>query len=102
MGTLGSILGAAAIGGISYLFLEDVQVLILLTAAGFGASLIDSFLGATVQANFECTECHELTELDRHCDLRANKVRGIRGFTNDTVNLLCTLSGAVMALAAMG
>ena len=102
VGTLGSILGAAAIGGISYLFLEDVQVLIVLTAAGFGASLIDSFLGATVQANFECTECHELTELDRHCDLRANKVRGFRGFTNDTVNLLCTLSGAVMALAAMG
>jgi hypothetical protein len=55
-----------------------------------------------VQANFECTECHELTELDRHCDLRANKVRGIRGFTNDTVNLLCTLSGAAIALAAMG
>ena len=102
MGTLGSILGAAVIGGISYLFLEDLQLIILITSAGFAASLVDSLLGATVQANFECTECHELTELDRHCDLRANKVRGIRGFTNDTVNLLCTLSGAVMALAAMG
>lgn len=102
IGTLGSILGAATIGGISYLFLEDVQVLILVTAAGFAASLIDSFLGATVQANFECRECYTITELDRHCDTRAMKVRGIRELTNDTVNLLCTLSGAAIALAAMG
>lgn len=102
IGTFGSILGATTIGGISYLFLGDLSVLLLVSIAGFAASLIDSILGATLQANFECRECYTITELERHCDIRAMKIRGIRELTNDTVNLLCTLSGSIIALVAIG
>ena len=40
-----------------------------LTALGFGGSLLDSLLGATIQVHYQCPVCHQYTEksLPRRC-----------------------------------
>lgn len=65
---------------------------------GFVASLVDSLLGATVQARYRCVRCGEQVESARHCASPAQYAGGWRWVTNETVNLLCTITGAGLAL----
>lgn len=85
--------------GPAFLFLGAI------TLAGVAGSLLDSFLGATVQAIYFCPSCQKDTE--RHplhlCGNATYLVRGRRWLDNDWVNVFCTIAGAlVAALAALG
>jgi uncharacterized protein (TIGR00297 family) len=86
-------LGYAALGG-GWSSLRRAAV------AGLGGSLVDSLLGATLQATYWCPACDVLTEEDVHarCGGRSEPRAGIAWMTNDTVNALATLSGAALAL----
>ncbi len=75
-----------------------------ITAAGVFGSLVDSFLGATVQAIYFCSACAKETE--KHplhtCGRRTELVRGWKWFTNDVVNTFCAfMGGFVMILSTM-
>lgn len=67
--------------------------------AGLLGSLIDSYLGATVQAIYTCPSCQKETE--RHpvhlCGTPTTYLRGLRWLDNDRVNILCTLTGGTLA-----
>jgi len=63
-------------------------------AAGILGSLLDSWLGATVQAGYRCSRCGRLVETDEHCGMQAEQVRGWRSMRNDQVNALASLGGA--------
>jgi uncharacterized protein (TIGR00297 family) len=71
--------------------------------AGIWGSLVDSWLGATLQALYDCPVCDVLTEerIHRRCGQTTVLVRGQPWVTNDTVNALSTLAGA-LAGAALG
>ena len=69
-------------------------------AAGLAGSVGDSLLGATVQSKRWCAACSSWTEREVHpCGRRTDPRRGVRWMTNDAVNLLATVVGALVALA---
>jgi uncharacterized protein (TIGR00297 family)/Raf kinase inhibitor-like YbhB/YbcL family protein len=78
--------------------------LALVTAAGLLGSLVDSLLGATLQAIYHCPACAKETE--RHpthtCGTPTRRVRGLPWLNNDAVNAACTLTGGLVAALAAG
>lgn len=67
-------------------------------AGGFGGALVDSLLGATLQAAYYCPSCAVGTEGPlHHCGSATLLRRGHRWIDNDLVNLAGTLSGALIA-----
>jgi uncharacterized protein (TIGR00297 family) len=66
--------------------------------AGLAGALVDSLLGATVQAVYRCENCDVLTEsvVHQRCGQLTVHQTGFRWMTNDTVNLVATLTGAAV------
>lgn len=102
LGTAGGVAGALAIAASSLALgvIPHGQALGV-AMGGVAGGLADSLLGATVQARFRCG-CGRVGEVSRcACGERSRRVAGVPGFTNDTVNFLCTLVGAVVAAASV-
>jgi uncharacterized protein (TIGR00297 family) len=100
-GTLAAIAGAVLIAILAGLvrpsgsFWTVTGVAIL---GGFLGSLVDSLLGATVQAVYYCPQCKKETE--KHplhtCGTKTIRIRGWKWLNNDLVNLGCALTGALV------
>ena len=109
LGTFSSLLGAfvIALSGLlvvpaSFHFSFFSTIFWIVVGAGFLAGFVDSFLGATVQAQYQCTLCNAITEKKEHCKTaKTVLVSGYRWITNDWVNGMCSLSGAFFVLIAV-
>lgn len=105
IGTLSAVAGALLIAMVSIPFPESaahnrlIFTLLILTA-GFLGSLVDSWLGATIQAIYWCPSCGKETEQhpQHRCGGGTTRVRGWAWMTNDWVNALCTLSSSLIAV----
>ncbi|MBE0684909.1 MAG: DUF92 domain-containing protein, partial [Anaerolineaceae bacterium] len=83
---------------------EIWTTLIGISAAGVFGSLVDSFLGATVQAIYFCPGCEKETEKHplHSCGRKTEILRGWKWFNNDVVNTFCAfMGGFVMLLSTM-
>jgi uncharacterized protein (TIGR00297 family) len=104
-GSMGAFLGALVLALSGFPFISDIQgtnsasFVFMITLSGFIASFYDSFLGATVQAQFRCAICTKITEKKIHCDNKNSaNVKGIPWINNDMVNFFNTIAGSAVAL----
>lgn len=108
-GTIASLLGSIFVASIYLLiviisndFIVDDQLItfvLYIAVGGFLGGLIDTIMGATVQAVFECPSCNKLTEKTKHprCEnIPTNYTSGWKWLNNDGVNFLSSLMASLI------
>ena len=105
LGTFSAIMGSLtiALSGLiartAFPYTAFGAVFWIVVLAGLVASLIDSFLGATWQAQYQCPECRKITEKKVHCTgVKTRLMSGRAWLNNDWVNAFCSASGAALVL----
>ncbi|MBG0786704.1 MAG: DUF92 domain-containing protein [Anaerolineaceae bacterium] len=110
VGTLAALAGSAVVAGVAVLTglagwapaggLSLGGQFVLISLAGLLGAMVDSTLGAWIQAMYYCPTCQKDTE--RHplhsCGTETTLARGIKWLQNDWVNAACTLSAAAAAV----
>ena len=112
LGTLAALSGSLFIGLTMLLFQiagsalgnrpglwNDVFIVPAGVVGGLVGTVVDSLLGATVQAIYYCDRCQKETEQKVHrCGRRTHRLRGWRWLNNDVVNFLSAVAGSGAAL----
>ena len=108
-GTMGAFIGALLICAsavvLQVAWVLDygvVQSFVLIGFSGLLASLVDSFFGATVQAQYYDPVREKVTERTHSFKndgtvVKNNLIKGYHYINNDVVNTLCALSGCALA-----
>jgi uncharacterized protein (TIGR00297 family) len=100
LGTLAALGGATLIGGLALAGSGSLALGVTASLGGLIGSLIDSWLGATLQAIYYCPACHKETE--RHplhtCGTATHRLRGLPWLDNDWVNAIASLAGSLFSL----
>ena len=103
LGTCAAVMGSLIIALASYLIfelrIEDFYFILLL---GFTGNLIDTLLGAFVQAGYECSTCGLKTEKTIHCDEVTYLIKGYPFLNNDTVNFLSGFFTLILGILISG
>jgi uncharacterized membrane protein len=97
-GLLASLIGGVVVGVSWSIFGGGRRGVLVAAVAGSCGSVVDSLIGATLQALYRCRACNQLTESRRHpaCGGLAESLRGYGWINNDAVNSMATLTGAVV------
>ncbi|MGP1508640.1 MAG: DUF92 domain-containing protein [Sphaerochaeta sp.] len=100
LGLFAAFASSAVISLCWFLWFEGVNALEagLVCLTGFAGAVIDSYLGASVQAHYIDPDTDMLTESDTKDGKRLELSRGIRWVDNDMVNLLSNVFSSVFAL----
>ncbi len=103
LGEIMVILGSLFVGiiAISLLFcsLSPLVVILISLAGGVVGAHFDSLLGATIQGMNKCVICGIVTERGFHHGMTTTNIKGTKLIGNNTVNLLSTSLGALVAVA---
>ncbi|MFD2117306.1 DUF92 domain-containing protein [Paenibacillus yanchengensis] len=102
LGSVAAFSGAAFIAVVAYIWLPSIWLVIFAALAGFIGAMVDSYLGATVQAMYRCPKCHTETERTSHCQLTTVRIRGFNFMNNDRVNMISSLVAACLLVVAAG
>lgn len=97
-GTVATVAGALVTGLLAVALGFPVVVVQAAAIGGVFGALVDSLLGATVQARRWCPTCERSTEQPLHrCGTPTAARGGWRWLDNDAVNFACTVAGGLLA-----
>lgn len=96
IGFFAGMTGAGVIGLSAHGWITSWNFLPKVVLAGTIGAVVDSLLGATVQAQYRCEVCQTVTERRIHHDSPTTLVHGYRWMTNDAVNWACAITGALV------
>ena len=99
LGTFASIAGAFVIAIAGFILFDlSLQDLLFICLFGFFGNVIDTLLGAYIQAGYRCIRCGFKTERTIHCDQNTNLIKGHSFFNNDVVNFLSGFLSLIVSL----
>ena len=100
LGMMGAFLSSAMIAFCWYIWFRGVSVYaaVLVCLMGFAGAVVDSYLGAFVQAHYVDPDTGMLTENDEKDGRKLELAQGIRWVDNDMVNLMSNVFSSVFAL----
>lgn len=99
LGTFAALAGASSIALLSiFLFKLTLLKAIFISVLGFTGNLIDSVLGAYLQAKYKCNVCGTEVEKLKHCGEMTSLAEGKRFADNDFVNFLSGLVSAALGM----
>ena len=98
-GTLGGVAGACLIAASGAPMLGNGLSLALAAGLGVAGMAMDSLLGATLQARYQCALCNATVEQPTCCGVPAQRVRGVRLLDNNAVNGVSTALAAIAGVA---
>jgi uncharacterized protein (TIGR00297 family) len=97
LGTIGGLIGSFFIAAHLWLNQSGILLVFLITLAGLLGSVLDSIIGAAVQAQYKCPRCGKCTEKIYHCNGIPTVLHsGYTWINNDFVNMTCTSSAALI------
>lgn len=89
IGTIAALGGSLLIAATAYFLLTlSVEEFYLVFILGFFGNIIDTLLGAYVQAQYQCLQCGIKTEKLSHCGQGTKLIKGIPFLNNDVINFL--------------
>ncbi|MGA8535700.1 MAG: DUF92 domain-containing protein, partial [Candidatus Tumulicola sp.] len=96
LGTAATVAGAIVVASVSQF--AAVAAFWPVAIGGVAGALVDSLLGATLQAQRWCSQCARPCETGVHrCGSQTALRRGLQWVENDAVNVAATLTGALIA-----
>lgn len=97
LGTAGAFSGALFIAVVTFLLGWPVRASYAAVVGGISGSLLDSLVGATLQARWYCPRCSSATERQVHvCGTRTTHAGGLHWLNNDGVNAIGSFGGAMI------
>ena len=98
IGTLAALAGATFIATVARTLGSTSRVAGVVVLGGIVGAMVDSVLGATIQARRWCDACERETERVTHdCGAETRRLRGLSWLDNDVVNFLSNAAGGILA-----
>ena len=103
VGTVSALAGATFIALVAAALRIPPKVCVAAAIGGIAGAMLDSLLGATLQARRWCDACNLATERRIHtCGTTTRHDRGMRWVDNDAVNFISSSSGGLLAALVAG
>ncbi len=97
-GTLAGLIAPIIISIEAIPFLGLNWYLLIPIFAGFMGNLMDSVLGATLEAKYRCPICDKMIEEKYHCGVPAELVKGVSFVNNDVVNASISVFAGILGI----